>query len=513
MPIALVCVYEMESKNNDQFDLSKIVSAGITQHLPQHKGKKVYKILIKEKMITVNKMKVEGKSKNEYYCKDCKLITKSLPYLKRHIDSKHQGLRFPCSICEYRAFYKHDLDNHMKAKHMEATFKCEKCDYSTHCKSNLTKHKAFRHEGKTFPCSECNFKAARKSSLRQHVKSIHENVKYNCSACDFSGTQQGDIIKHKNRVHLGIEFKCNECDYVGKENILLQRHVASKHEVAQKFKCKICSFRSNMKRNLQKHFEAIHKYKHKKYICNKCHKSFALSEYLKRHMKSFHTDKLIKCDNCDYKTKTNAMLKMHMEAIHDKVIYRCNLCEYKSGWRSHLAAHKAQNHTSTMNKSNCEICDYRTNNKNSMKFHQQSKHGNEKFNCERCVKSYTNQASLRRHVKLHHSFESEMKFGWLGKKMNIPEAAENVQCNICFKMFLGEEKMKVHKRKLHQGLVNCNICINVVFKSRTAFLQHKRSIHDKIRFKCNDCKYEATQKGDLKRHQIRMHQRHLNMEK
>ena len=129
------------------------------------------------------------------------------------------------------------------------------------------------------------------------------------------------------------------------------------------------------------------------------------------------------------------------------------------------------------------------------------------------LKTYTNPSSLRRHVKLHHSLKVEMKFGWLGKKLNIPKVIENVQCDVCFKIFTGIRKLKVHQRKLHQGPVNCDICIKGTFKSRTALLQHKRSAHDKIRFKCNDCKYEATQKCDLKRHQFRMHKVKVKIDK
>ena len=506
----------MDSKNTDQFDLES-GPAGNTQlvQLP-HQGIKVDKSSKKEKLIKgiVNKMnyKLNFKVKNEYDCQECDLKTKSASYLKRHVESKHIGVRFPCRFCKHRALYKHDLDNHVKAKHRKsAKFKCEKCDYSTHIQRNLTKHNDFRHEGKTYPCNECDFQAASKSSLGQHVKSIHENVKYNCEFCEFSGTQQGDVIKHKKRVHLRIEFKCSDCDYVGKEKMNLKRHIAAKHEVAHKFQCKACNYKTNMKRNLKKHFEALHKHKHKKYICNKCHQSFSLPEYLGRHMKSVHTDKLLKCEDCNYKTKTKSILKMHIEAIHDKIVYRCDLCDYSSGWRSHLSKHKVL-HTSN-EEIECKLCDYKTRNKISLKSHHQSKHGNDNFSCDNCIKTYTNQAALRRHVKIHHSLKAEMKLGWLGKKLNIPKEIENVQCDVCCKMFTGMGKLKVHKRKLHQGSVNCDICVNATFKSRTAFLQHKRSVHEKIRFKCNECKHEATQKGDLKRHQIRMHKIKLKIDK
>ena len=439
--------------------------------------------------------------RKEHICGDCGLETKSLSYLKRHIESKHEGLRFPCHSCKYRAFYKHDLDNHIKAKHNRvAIFKCENCDYSTHSQINLTLHNDFRHEGKTYPCSDCSFKAARKSSLKQHTQSIHENIKYYCEDCDFSGTQKADITKHKNRVHFGIVFECEYCNYVGKEKIALRRHIASKHEIAQRFQCTVCTWKTNIKRNLKKHFEANHESKYKKHICSLCHQSFSLIEYLRRHMKSMHSEKRYKCEICDYKSKRKALLKMHIEAIHDKVIYSCDMCDFKSGWQSHLKTHKL-NHTSQQ--MNCDKCNYRTNDPNKMEKHKKGRH-DKILNCEKCTKSYRIPGNLIRHIKLEHS---EVKFGLLGKKLKIPKEIKNVQCDICFKMYLGIDKLKVHKRKNHQGIVTCDICITAKFKSRTAMLKHKKSKHDKIRFKCNECKHEATQKGDLKKHIAKMHKK------
>ena len=66
-----------------------------------------------------------------------------------HIKSKHEGVRYPCDQCDYRATQKSLLLNHIKAK----------------------------HEGVKYPCEQCDFKATFKVSLLRHIKSIHKHIK------------------------------------------------------------------------------------------------------------------------------------------------------------------------------------------------------------------------------------------------------------------------------------------------------------------------------------------------
>ena len=38
-------------------------------------------------------------------------------HLKKHIESIHEGVRFPCDQCDYKATQKTNLKKHRKGKH------------------------------------------------------------------------------------------------------------------------------------------------------------------------------------------------------------------------------------------------------------------------------------------------------------------------------------------------------------------------------------------------------------
>ena len=65
-------------------------------------------------------------------------------------------------------------------------------------KRNLQLHVKSVHDGVKYNCERCDYKATTKSSLCMyivHVQSIHEGVKYNCKICDYKATQASDLIK------------------------------------------------------------------------------------------------------------------------------------------------------------------------------------------------------------------------------------------------------------------------------------------------------------------------------
>ena len=44
-------------------------------------------------------------------------------------------------------------------------------------RTSLIRHIQSKHEGIKYPCSECDYKASERGQLRKHFKSKHENVK------------------------------------------------------------------------------------------------------------------------------------------------------------------------------------------------------------------------------------------------------------------------------------------------------------------------------------------------
>ena len=47
---------------------------------------------------------------------------------------------------------------------------------------NLKRHVESKHEGVRYPCMKCDYVTTRKNYLEAHIESIHEGVSYSCEA-------------------------------------------------------------------------------------------------------------------------------------------------------------------------------------------------------------------------------------------------------------------------------------------------------------------------------------------
>ena len=52
-----------------------------------------------------------------YSCDKCEYATTKMIYLKRHVESQHEGVRYSCDKCDYAATSKSNLKRHIKTKH------------------------------------------------------------------------------------------------------------------------------------------------------------------------------------------------------------------------------------------------------------------------------------------------------------------------------------------------------------------------------------------------------------
>ena len=69
------------------------------------------------------------------------------------------------------------------------------------------------HEGQKFQCPQCEYKATFKVSLQTHIKSVHEGQKFPCPQCEYKATQKGHLQTHIKSVHEGQKFQCPQCEY------------------------------------------------------------------------------------------------------------------------------------------------------------------------------------------------------------------------------------------------------------------------------------------------------------
>jgi len=87
---------------------------------------------------------------------------------------------------------------------------CQYCSFVSQCKKStncsLEKHRQRMHEGIRYSCDWCEYKAAEKYNLKVHVESKHQGIRHSCDVCPFKATSIRNLTQHKKR-HLKIVAK------------------------------------------------------------------------------------------------------------------------------------------------------------------------------------------------------------------------------------------------------------------------------------------------------------------
>ena len=93
------------------------------------------------------------------------------------------------------------LGKRKRTQNGDGEFVCHNCEYQTTNSSHFRSHVESIHEGLRYPCSQCEYKATQKGDLKLHVESIHEGVRYPCSQCEYKATNKRNIKRHVKSLH------------------------------------------------------------------------------------------------------------------------------------------------------------------------------------------------------------------------------------------------------------------------------------------------------------------------
>ena len=55
--------------------------------------------------------------------------------MKKHVAAVHEGIRYPCTCCDYQAARLPDLKQHMNVQHKGIGYQCDFCEYKATCRS------------------------------------------------------------------------------------------------------------------------------------------------------------------------------------------------------------------------------------------------------------------------------------------------------------------------------------------------------------------------------------------
>lgn len=109
------------------------------------------------------------------------------------------------------------------------------------------------------------------------------------------------------------------------------------------------------------------------------------------------------------------------------------------------------------------------------------------FHCVDCKKPYLHKQRLLDHVNMHHQ-----------------ENPTKLMCSDCGKTFLTQRSYKEHL-KTHEGTrFTCTVCSNL-FLTENKLKDHKRKVHLKTDPQCSECQKVFTAINSLKRHVKKMH--------
>ena len=114
----------------------------------------------------------------------------------------------------------------------------------------------------------------------------------------------------------------------------MTEHVKLQHnEHVKKIQCEQCEYSAKSKQALKFHSDAVH-LGLRPYQCEVCGKSFTQSQHLLTHKKRIHNfhrnnKDMFRCSKCDYTTNQKDNLKYH-EISHSELMYPCEICEINS---------------------------------------------------------------------------------------------------------------------------------------------------------------------------------------
>ena len=146
-------------------------------------------ILDKENSSTKQNVKTDTREETAAAVTDVKMkIQQKKNGIKRKRDEENEGKR---------SLKKDNIWFNNKA----ASQDCPYCDYKATTKRNLKRHVESKHQGVCYSCDYCAYKATTKGNLKIHVESKHQGVCYSCDHCDYKATQKRSLKKHKLMHH------------------------------------------------------------------------------------------------------------------------------------------------------------------------------------------------------------------------------------------------------------------------------------------------------------------------
>ncbi|XP_070167464.1 zinc finger protein 16-like isoform X9 [Polyergus mexicanus] len=294
-------------------------------------------------------------------------------------------------------------------------------------------------------------------------------------------TPEYDSLPNKLKRHITRKRKLpKEENYCTGKDTKKQYHDQNKVKRKPKLflECATCGKRFSDKSTMIKHMSQ-HKYQ-----CQTCCQSFSLKRDMKRHIEKIHGPLLYPCSICEYKSNNKCTLKDHFIRKHTSSFqYTCKDCKKQFKIKNDLKQHINQVHSGAP-PIICSICGHACKNVPAIKAHMKYRHYKPAYECKICKRGLTTQENLDQHLIWH-------------------ERKEKVVCPTCGKTFGQKRDLDLHLR-IHQGIrpFSCPVCCKT-FPRKTAQEQHILIHTGKRPYICDICGQTFAQKPGLICHRKR----------
>lgn len=361
-------------------------------------------------------MAIEYLEENELFTDMIQTNLLHLPKVEVEISEPitHKG-SIQCNDCGEFFKSKCKLRVHWKKIHLPKSYVCPTCRrlfktvkaYNKHMKSlqgpcsEIANGIEVRIEGegksRTFFCTNCDYKCNRMLSIKMHLVKHSGQRLYQCDQCNLCYTQGSSLQAHKESAHFVPKYRteCHICGKTYKGSRRLYRHI--KTHMEEKYQCDICKKFMKGKKSLQTHL--LRHSGFKGYTCECCAASFYTLAELCNHKRKHNTNinKQFKCDLCEYKSRTKYSLKRHV--------------------KYHISGEKPYC---------CKECGQFFTTKEKLTNHERVHYENKKYSCPLCPKMFFCRRSVSKHVILKHNSKMLQNRGiqMLSVKQETPAISE-----------------------------------------------------------------------------------------